>query len=81
MLKDLPAGSDDRLLVGHSGSDDAAVYALDGGQALIQTVDFFPPVVDDPYDFGRVAAANALSDVWAMGGAPRLAMNLLAVPA
>ena len=81
MLKDLPAGSDDRLLVGHSGSDDAAVYALDGGQALIQTVDFFPPVVDDPYDFGRVAAANALSDVWAMGGAPRLCMNLLAVPA
>ena len=80
MLKDLPKQTDDRLLVGHSGSDDAAVYRLDGGQALIQTVDFFPPVVDDPYDFGRVAAANALSDVWAMGGAPRLAMNLLAVP-
>lgn len=81
MLKDLPKQTDDRLLVGHSGSDDAAVYRLDGGQALIQTVDFFPPVVDDPYDFGRVAAANALSDVWAMGGTPRLAMNLLAVPA
>lgn len=81
MLKDLPHQTDNRLLVGLGGSDDAAVYRLDGGQALIQTVDFFPPVVDDPYDFGRVAAANALSDVWAMGGAPRLAMNLLAVPA
>lgn len=79
-LSGLPGQSDDRLLVGWGGSDDAAVYRLEGGQALIQTVDFFPPVVDDPYSFGQVAAANALSDVWAMGGAPKLCMNLLAVP-
>ena len=56
------------------------MYRLTDELALIQTVDFFPPVVDDPYDFGQIAAANALSDVYAMGGEPRLAMNLLAVP-
>lgn len=72
--------ADENLLVGFDQSDDAAVYKLNGDTAVVQTVDFFPPVVDDPYDFGRIAAANALSDVYAMGGAPRLAMNLLAVP-
>ena len=73
--------ADENLLVGFDASDDAAVYRLSADTAVVQTVDFFPPVVDDPYDFGQIAAANALSDVYAMGGTPRLAMNLLAVPA
>ena len=80
MLSGLPRSSDPNLLVDFDESDDAAVYRLSDELALVQTVDFFPPVVDDPYDFGRIAAANALSDVYAMGGEPRLAMNLLAVP-
>ena len=67
------------LLVGFDTSDDAAVYML-GDQAVLLTVDFFTPVVDDPYDFGRIAAANALSDIYAMGGRPLTAMNLLAMP-
>ena len=67
-------------MVGFDSSDDAAVYRVSADTALIQTVDFFPPVVDDPYDFGRIAASNALSDVYAMGGVPKLAMNLLAIP-
>lgn len=61
-------------------SDDAAVYRITDDTALIQTVDIFPPVVDDPYDYGRIAAANSLSDVYAMGGVPKLAMNVLCVP-
>ena len=80
VLSGLPRTADPNLLVGFDASDDAAVYRVSPEVALIQTVDFFPPVVDDPYDFGRVAAANALSDVYAMGGEPRLAMNLLAIP-
>jgi selenide,water dikinase len=71
---------DERLMVGYDSSDDAAVYRVSDQLAMIQTVDFFPPVVDDPFDFGRIAAANALSDVYAMGGEPKIAMNLLAVP-
>lgn len=67
------------LLVGFDTSDDAAVYLL-GDQAVLLTVDFFTPVVDDPYDFGRITAANALSDIYAMGGRPLTAMNLLAMP-
>lgn len=67
-------------MVGFDASDDAAVYQIDGDTAMIQTVDFFPPMVDDPRDFGRIAASNALSDVYAMGGAPKLAMNLLCFP-
>ena len=63
-----------------SEPDDAAVYAVDGGRAIISTADFFPPVVDDPYDFGAIAAANALSDVYAMGGRPLMAINLVAYP-
>lgn len=63
-----------------SEPDDAAVYQLDGERAIISTTDFFPPVVDDPYDFGAIAAANALSDVYAMGGAPLMAINLVAYP-
>ena len=69
-----------QILVGLSEPDDAAVYQLDAERAIISTTDFFPPVVDDPYDFGAIAAANALSDVYAMGGQPLLAINLVAFP-
>ena len=68
------------VLVSGDTGDDAAVYALPGGQALVQTVDFFTPIVDDPYDWGRIAAANAFSDVYAMGGTPVLALNLVGWP-
>src|SRR5436190_11577945 len=74
------ARRDRRVLVDHSTLDDAGVFALGRGEALVQTVDFFTPVVDDPYDFGRIAAANALSDVYAMGGRPLTALNLVAWP-
>jgi selenide, water dikinase len=70
----------DDLLVGVEHGDDAAVVRIDGGRAVILTTDFFPPVVDDPRDWGRIAAANALSDVYAMGGEPLVAVNLLAWP-
>ena len=66
--------------MGFDTADDAAVYRLNAEIALIQTVDFFPPMVDDPYTFGQIAAANALSDVYAMGGVPKLALNLLCFP-
>lgn len=79
-MSGLPRTADANLLVGFDSSDDAAVYKVSDDTAVIQTVDFFPPVVDDPYTFGQIAAANALSDVYAMGGEPHLAMNLLAVP-
>ena len=72
--------SDPDLLVGFDTSDDAAVFKISDDLALIQTVDIFPPIVDDPFDYGRIAAANALSDVYAMGGKPRLAMNVLCIP-
>ncbi len=68
------------LLVGLDAADDAAVYRLNDDQAIVTTVDFFPPVVDDPYDFGAIAAANALSDIYAMGGKPLYAINLVAYP-
>jgi selenide,water dikinase len=68
------------LLVGLGSADDAAVYRLDEEQAIVATVDFFPPIVDDAYDFGSIAAANALSDIYAMGGRPIFAMNLVAYP-
>ena len=67
-------------MVGFESSDDACVYKISDDVALINTVDFFPPIVDDPYMFGQIAAANALSDVYAMGGSPKLAMNLLTFP-
>lgn len=70
----------EQLLVGFESSDDAAVYKLNDEQAVIQTLDFFTPIVDDPYDFGAIAAANALSDVYAMGGVPTLAMNIVGFP-
>lgn len=72
--------SDSRLLVGHETSDDAAVYRLRPDLALIQTVDFFTPVVDDPFLYGQIAAANALSDIYAMGGSPLLALNIVCFP-
>lgn len=68
------------LLVGLSAADDAAVYRLNDEQAIVTTTDFFPPVVDDPYDFGAIAAANALSDIYAMGGRPLYAINLVGYP-
>ncbi len=80
LVLELAAPSDPRLLVGAAGGDDAAVFALRDDLALVQTVDFFTPIVDDPYDFGRIAAANALSDVYAMGGKPLTALNLVAFP-
>lgn len=76
----LPKISDPRILVGFESSDDACVYKVSDDIAIINTVDFFPPIVDDPYMFGQIAAANALSDVYAMGGQPKLAMNLLTFP-
>jgi selenide, water dikinase len=76
----LPPVTDPNVLVGHATSDDAGVYRLNAELALVQTVDFFTPVVDDPYDFGRIAAANALSDVYAMGGTPLTALNVAAFP-
>jgi len=76
----LPKFESDRLLVGLDTSDDAAVYKLNDETALIQTLDFFTPIVDDPYQFGQIAAANALSDVYAMGGVPLIALNIVAFP-
>ncbi len=70
----------DDLLVGFDTSDDAAVYRLTDDIAVVQTIDFFPPIVDDPYDFGAIAAVNALSDVYAMGGRPLLALNIVCFP-
>ena len=80
VLGDLPRTEDPNLLVGFDASDDACVYDLGDGRGLVQTCDFFPPMVDDPFLFGQVAAANALSDVYAMGGEPKLALNLLCFP-
>ena len=77
MLEGFRTHSDPRLIVGYDKSDDASVYVLDDSTALIQTTDFFPPIVDDPYLYGRIAATNALSDVYAMGGEPKLALNIL----
>jgi len=80
LLSKLPAAHDPNLLVGNAESDDAAVYRLPGGATIVQTVDFFTPVVDDPRIFGRIAATNALSDVYAMRGRPVLALALAAFP-
>src|SRR3979411_2245400 len=73
-------GAFSQLLVGTETSDDAAVYRLNDEQAVIATTDFFMPIVDDPFDFGRIAATNALSDVYAMGGGPIMALAILAMP-
>jgi selenide,water dikinase len=81
VLEGLPKIADPRLLVGHGTYDDAGVVRIGEGLALVQTVDFFAPIVDDPYAFGRIAAADALSDVYAMGGEPLTALNIAAFPA
>lgn len=70
---------DPRLIVGYDKSDDASVYYLDENTALVQTTDFFPPIVDDPYLYGQIAATNAISDIYAMGGEPKLALNIMCV--
>ena len=80
VVASLPRFETDKLLVGFDTSDDACAYDLGDGRVLIETVDFFPPMLDDPYVFGQIAAANAMSDVWAMGGEPALALNLLCFP-
>ena len=80
VLCHLPKNYDENLIVGLDTSDDAAVYKIDENIALIQTLDFFTPVVDYPYVFGQIAAANSLSDVYAMGGEPKLAMNIVCFP-
>ncbi len=80
VLRQLPQVRDPNLLVGAATADDAGVYRIDRDRALVQTVDFFTPIVDDPFVYGQIAAANALSDVYAMGGRPLTAMNLLGVP-
>ena len=80
LLEGLQVRRDPDLLVGFDRSDDAAVYRVSDDTALVQTVDFFPPIHDDPYTFGQIAATNALSDVYAMGGEPKLTLNLLCVP-
>ena len=72
--------SDPRLWVGNASRDDAAVYALDDERAVVSTTDFFMPVVDDPFDFGRIAATNAISDIYAMGADPLLAIAILGWP-
>lgn len=80
ILESLPKFEDPNLLVGIETSDDGAIYKVSDEIALIQTLDFFTPVVDDPYTFGQVAAANALSDIYAMGGEPKTALNIVAWP-
>ncbi len=76
----MPKIKNNRVLIGYNSVDDAGVYKLTGNLALVQTVDFFPPVVDDPYDYGSIAAANSLSDIYAMGGKPISALNIVGYP-
>jgi selenide,water dikinase len=80
VLRHLPQTTDPNVLVGYAGADDAGVYRISKSLALVQTVDFFPPIVDDPYEFGRIAATNAISDVYAMGGRPITALNIATYP-
>jgi selenide, water dikinase len=80
VLGDLPVHDDDRVLVDYRTSDDAGVYRLDAARALVQSVDFFTPIVDDPYVYGQIAAVNALSDIYAMGARPLTALAIAGVP-
>jgi selenide,water dikinase len=80
VLLRIPLRKDARLLIGPATADDAGVFRLDRRRALVQTIDFFTPIVDDPRDYGQIAAANSLSDVYAMGGRPLTAMNILGMP-
>ena len=79
LLEGFKSHTDEKLIVGYDKSDDASVYVLDEETAIIQTTDFFPPIVDNPYLYGKIAATNALSDVYAMGGQPKLALNIMCV--
>lgn len=79
MLEGFRTHTDPRLIVGYDKSDDASVYVIDDDTALVQTTDFFPPIVDNPYLYGQIAATNALSDVYAMGGEPKLALNIMCI--
>jgi selenide,water dikinase len=80
VLSDIPAQTDDRVLIDFRTADDAGVFRWEGGPALVQTVDFFTPIVDDPYVYGQIAAANAVSDIYAMGGRPLTALAIAAFP-
>lgn len=80
VLDQIPKTYDPNLLIGYEGSDDAAVYKLTDDLAMVQTLDFFPPMVEDPYIFGQIAAANALSDIYAMGGDVKTALNIVCFP-
>lgn len=80
LIAGLQTHSDPNLLVGFEKSDDASVYKVSDDLAIVQTIDFFPPIADDPYTFGQIAATNALSDIYAMGGEPKLAQNVLVIP-
>ena len=81
VLECLPKGlKDERLLIGFDSKDDAAVYQVAENLAIVQTLDFFPPMVEDPYTFGKIAAANALSDIYAMGGEVKTALNIVCFP-
>ncbi len=80
LLSDLKVNHDENLLVGFDKSDDASVYKITDDLCIVQTVDFFPPIADDPYVFGQIAAANSLSDIYAMGAEPKTALNVMCVP-
>src|SRR6266852_7892610 len=81
VLRQLPILNSRNLLFGAATGDDAGVYRIDRNRALVQTTDFFTPIVDEPFAYGQIAAANALSDVYAMGGRPLTALNILGIPA
>ena len=80
VLSQLPVMSDPNLLVGTETGDDAGVYRINDDTGLVMTVDFFPPIVDDPFNFGAIAVANSLSDIYAMGGKPLLGLNVVGFP-
>lgn len=81
VLSKIPKGEKDPdLLIGYDSKDDAAVYRISDDTAVVQTLDFFPPMLDDPYLFGQIAAANALSDIYAMGGVVKTALNIVCFP-
>ena len=80
LLEGISVHEDPNLLVGFDKSDDASVYKITDDLAIVQTLDYFPPIADDPYLFGQIAATNALSDVYAMGGEPKLALNIMCIP-
>lgn len=80
ILGNLPKAEEPNIIVGTDTADDAAVYRIDDKRALVQTIDFFTPIVDDPYDYGQIAAANAISDIYAMGGKPLFALSIVAFP-